>query len=145
MKKLFLIMGLSILLVVGAGCGSKEVNGESSEDVPVHWVNAKIQNDQAKMLHLLDQKTEALDPETKSNSEDEIKHFRLTEWKANDERYFYEIEYKNPTNNDKVETEKMEVIKTKDGWKRTKYSNLQRFDKLVQDLKPEVLRELHDE
>jgi predicted small lipoprotein YifL len=144
MKKLFLIMSLALVLVV-TGCGNNEVNGKGPEDIPVEWVNAKIQNDQAKMLHLLDQKTEALDPKTKSNSKDEIKHFRLTEWKANDERYFYEIEYKNPTNNEKVETEKMEVIKTKNGWKRTKYSNLQSFDKLVQDLKPEVLRELHDE
>lgn len=137
-------MGLTLLLAT-AGCGSNEVNGKGPDDIPVDWVNAKIQNDQKMMLDLLDQKTEALDPEAEKYSDEKIKQYRLTEWKASNERYFYEIEYKNPTNNEKVETEKLEVIKSEEGWKRTKYSNLQNFDKLVQDIKPEVLRELHDE
>ncbi|MGX1195939.1 hypothetical protein [Metabacillus sp. SLBN-84] len=144
MKKLILLMGLTLLLAT-AGCGSNEVNGKGPDDIPVDWVNAKIQNDQKMMLDLLDQKTEALDPEAEKYSDEKIKQYRLTEWKASNERYFYEIEYKNPTNNEKVETEKLEVIKSEEGWKRTKYSNLQNFDKLVQDIKPEVLRELHDE
>ena len=97
------------------------------------------------MLDLLDEKTKALDPEQKAERKDTIKQYKLTEWKANGEHYFYEVEYLDPTDNDRLKTEKMEVIKTDSDWKRTKYGNLVNFDKLVEDLNPEVLREMHDE
>lgn len=138
-------MSISFLLIVAAACGNNEIDGKGPADIPVEWVNAQIQNDQSKMLDLLDEKTDALDPEEEARNKDTIEHYKLTEWKANDERFFYKVEYQDPTENDRLSTEKLEVIKTDSGWKRTKYGNLVDFDKLVADLKPEVLRELHDE
>lgn len=143
MKKLFLIMGLSVLMVV-AGCGKNEVDGNEPAGIPIKWLNAEIQENQSAMLELLDDKSKALDPEDQADNKETIKKYKLTEWKASDERYFYQVEYEDPMENS-MKTEKMEVIKTSDGWKRTKYGNLTNFDKLVEDLNPEVLRELHDE
>jgi len=144
-RKFFSIISVSFLLIIAAACGSNEVNGKGPADIAVEWVNAQIQGDEPKMLKLLDEKTKALDPEDKARNKETIKHYKLTEWKASDERYFYKIEYQDPTDNDRVKTEQMEVIKTDSGWKRTKYSDLYDFDKLVEDLKAKVLRELHDE
>ncbi|MFP4854715.1 hypothetical protein, partial [Paraburkholderia sp. BR14264] len=84
-------------------------------------------------------------PEQKAERKETIKRYNLTEWKVNDERYFYEVEFQDPTENDRVRTEKMEIVKTDSGWKRTKYGNVHDFDKLVMGLEPEVLRELYDE
>ncbi|GIN41495.1 hypothetical protein [Heyndrickxia oleronia] len=145
MKKLLMFMSFSFLLIIVAGCGSNEVNGDGPADIPVEWVNAQIQNNQSKMLDLLDEKSEALDPEQKAERKETIKRYKLTEWKVNDERYFYEVEFQDPTENDRVRTEKMEIVKTDSGWKRTKYGNVHDFDKLVMGLEPEVLRELYDE
>jgi hypothetical protein len=147
MKKLMLIMSISFLLLIATACGNKEVDGtgKGPADIPVEWVNAQIQGDEPKMLDLLDEKTKALDLEDKSRNKETVKHYKLTEWKANAEHYFYKIEYLDPTDNDRLSTEQMEVIKTDSGWKRTKYGDIYDFDKLVEDLKPEVLMELHDE
>ena len=138
-------MSISFLVIVAAACGNNEASGKGPADIPVEWVNAEIQKNQSKMLDLLDKKSTALDPEDTADSEDTIKHYKLTEWKASDERYFYEVVYQDPTENESISTEKMEVIKTGSGWKRTKYGNLVNFDTLVEDLKPEVLRELQNE
>lgn len=145
MKKSFLIITFSILLIVAASCSNKEVSEKGPSYIPVDWVNAQIQNDQAKMLDLLDEKTTALSANEKARNKETIEVYRLTEWKVNDNHYFYMIEYQDPTLNNRLKTEKLEVIKTDSGWKRTKYGNLVDFDKLVRGLKPEVLKELFDE
>lgn len=137
-------MNVSFLLIIAAACGSNEVNGKGPADIPVEWVNAEIQKNEPKMLDLLEKKSKALDVEDKAENKETIKQYKLTEWKANDEHYFYKIEYLDPTDNDRLRTDKMELIKTDSGWKRTKYGNINDFDKLVEDLKPTVLRELHD-
>jgi hypothetical protein len=145
MKKIMLAISVSFVLIVAAACGSNEINGKESADIPVEWVNAMIQGDEPKMLDLLDEKTKALDREDKARNKETVEHYKLTEWKASDDRYFYEVEFQDPTDNNRVRKEQMEVIKTDSGWKRTKYSDINDFDRLVEDLDPKVLRELHDE
>lgn len=145
MRKLFSIMNVSFLLIIAAACGSNEVNGNESANIPVEWANADVQKDQSKKLDLLEKKETLLDPEDKPDNKNTIKNYKLTQWKVNEDNYYYEITYENPTQNNKLKTEKMEVIRTDSGWKRTKYGDIYNFDKLVEDLKPEVLRELHDE
>ncbi|AUS14699.1 hypothetical protein D9C10_22605 (plasmid) [Bacillus subtilis subsp. subtilis] len=144
MKKSILILAFSLLSIVAAACGNNEVNGQGSADIPVEWVNAHIQKDQSKMLSLLDKKESALDPEDKADNKKTIENYKLTEWKASDDRYFYEIVYENPTKNNNLETEQMEVVKTDSGWKRTEYGEVYNFDKHVEDLEPKVLKELHN-
>lgn len=143
MKKSILIIALLLISIVTAACGNNEINGQGPADIPVEWVNAHIQKDQSKMLSLLDKKETALDSEDKADNKETIQNYKLTEWKASDDRYFYEIVYENPTKNNKLETEQMEVIKTESGWKRTEYGEVYNFDKHVTDLKPKVLKELH--
>ncbi|TDL76170.1 hypothetical protein [Peribacillus frigoritolerans] len=144
MKKLFLIMSLSVLMVVAAACGSNEVNGKGPEDIPLEWANADTQRDQSKLLSLLDKKETALDPEDKADNNKTVEKYKLIEWKGNNNNYFYEISYENPIKKDTLKIEQMEVIKTDDGWKRTAFGDLKDFDKLVEDLKPKVLREMND-
>ncbi|MEC2054215.1 hypothetical protein I6J18_00295 (plasmid) [Peribacillus psychrosaccharolyticus] len=145
MKKLLYIFSISFLVLITAACGKNEVDESGPADIPIKWVNAQIQNDQSKMVELLDKKTTALDQNQNAERKDTIKKYTLTEWKATNENYFYKIEFQDPTDKEKLRTDKMEVIKTESGWKRTKYGNIVDFDRLVEDLKPKVLRELHDE
>lgn len=145
MKKLICFLGITLLLTLITACGSNKGDDKGPEEIPVKWVNAEIQKDQSKMLELLAEKTGALDSEKKSTSKDTIKNYKLTEWKVNEKDYFYEVKYQNPTKGNQLKIEKMEVIKTKNGWKRTKYGDINNFDSLVEDLKPKILRELHGE
>ncbi|MDT0163595.1 hypothetical protein [Bacillus sp. AG4(2022)] len=139
MRKAWLPVVLSIVFIVAAACGN---NGQGPSDIPVEWVNAEVQKDQSKMLKLLNEKSKALDPEDKADNDLVIETYKLTEWKANDDRYFYEVIYEHPEKGRMV-TERMEVINTDSGWKRTSYSDLRNFETLIGDLEPEVLKELH--
>lgn len=141
MKKLILLMGLTLLLSA-TGCGSNEVNGKGPEEIPVEWATAMIQKDQGKRLELLDDKTDALNPNEGPKNKEKVKKYRLTEWKASNDSYFYKIEFKDPIK-DEMKTETMEVIKTDSGWKRTEYLNLNNFDSLVKDIEPKVVKELN--
>lgn len=146
MRRLLLMMSVSFLLLIAAACGSKEeVNGsgEGPADIPVQWANAEVQMDQAKRLELLEEKTKALDPKHGPENNKAIEQYKLTEWKVSDSNYFYEITYQHPIE-DRLKTERMEVIKTDSGWKRTKYGEIYNFEKLVEDLELKVLKELHD-
>ncbi|HER2025532.1 hypothetical protein LCL90_22915 [Bacillus infantis] len=140
MRKAWLPVVLSVVVIVAAACSN---NGQGPSNIPVEWVNAEVQRDESKMLQLLDEKTIALEPEDKANNDLVIETYKLTEWKANDNRYFYEVTYEHPEE-DRMVTERMEVINTDNGWKRTSYSDLRNFEVLTGDLEPEVLKELHE-
>lgn len=144
MKKVASIFALSSLLIVAAGCSSNEKNGKEPSEVAIEWVNAQVQKDESKMLELLDKKTEALDADDKSDNDLVVENYKLTQWKASDSRYFYEVVYEHPENGG-TDTEKMEIIETDNGWKRTKYSDLANFDTFTADIEPEVLKELHEQ
>jgi hypothetical protein len=144
MKRMLSIAIFALFLSITVACGNKEGKETGSSAIPVKWANAEVQMDQSKLLDLLDKKETALDPEDKPDSKEKIKNYKLTEWRANKDRYFYEIVFENPIKKD-IKTEKMEVIKTKKGWKKTEYGNVYNFDEFVEDLKPKVLKELHDE
>ncbi|MCA1041996.1 hypothetical protein LCM00_21080 [Bacillus infantis] len=144
MRKAWLPVVLSIVFIVAAACSNNETKGKGSSDIPVEWVNAHIQKDQGKMVQLLQKEQTALDPEDEPDNSVVVENYRLTEWKANDERYFYEIVYEHPEEKS-TKTERMEIVKTDNGWKRTQYGDVYNFDELVADLEPKVLRELHEQ
>jgi hypothetical protein len=145
MRKIFFIMSIIFLFVIVSACGNEEVDGDGKRpaDIPVEWVNAEVQKNQSKMLELLAEKSKALDPEDRADNQNDIKEYKLTEWKVTDDRFFYEIIYQHPSKNS-VNTELMEVIKTDSGWKRTKYGDLRNFDDLIAGLEPKVIRELQE-
>ncbi|OXT15219.1 hypothetical protein B9K06_22170 [Bacillus sp. OG2] len=139
MRKAWLPVVLSIVFIVAAACSN---NSQGPSNIPIEWINAEVQKDQSKMLQLLNEKSKALDPEDKADNELVIENYKLTEWKGNKDRYFYEVIYEHPEKESMV-TERMEVINTDSGWKRTSYSDLRNFETLIVDLEPEVLKELH--
>ncbi|OHR66389.1 hypothetical protein HMPREF3291_01685 [Bacillus sp. HMSC76G11] len=144
MKKLFLIMSISLLLVVAAACGSNEVNGKGPEDIPVEWAKAMIQRDESTRAELLIKNDGVMSPDKGPQNKQKLESYELTEWKANDDKYFYRIKFIDPEA-DEGRTETMEIVKTDKGWKRTKFDNLSNFETLVESLDKKVLKELHDE
>jgi len=142
-KNVFSPVVIVFSLCMLVACGSNKVDGKGPSEIPVEWVNAEVQRNGSKMLDLLDEKTNALDSDQKAESNTVIENYKLTEWKASEDRYFYEVIYENPQKSGAT-TEQMEVVKTDEGWKRTSYSDLRNFDTLTQDLEPNVLKEMHD-
>ncbi|ALA55252.1 hypothetical protein CAY60_020805 [Shouchella clausii] len=142
-------LSLMIILLAAAGCGSegsKEINGKKAEDIPVEWAIAMIQRDDAKRLDLLVQSTEALDPEKGPQNEEELDSYQLTEWKASEDKFFYEIKFVDPVaESTPSRQERMEVVSTEDGWKRTQFGNLKNFETLVEDIESRTIKELHEE
>ena len=145
MKKLLYIFSLSFIVLIVAACGKNEVDESGPADIPIKWANADTQRDESKLLSLLDIKETALDANDKADNKKNVKDYKLVEWKVNEDNYYYEITYENPIKENRLKTEKMEVIKTENGWKRTEFGDIYDFEKKVEDLKPVVLRELHDE
>ncbi|AJD92899.1 hypothetical protein JMA_35820 [Jeotgalibacillus malaysiensis] len=112
MKKTIISLGWIFVFATTAACSNSE--RESPSNIAVEWLNASLQKDQSTMLELIDQSTNALDPKEGAVNDLAIENYTLTEWKANDERYFYEIVYEHP-DNQSVATEQMEVIKNDQG------------------------------
>lgn len=144
MKKWIVAAGLTTTIFVTAACGSEKVNGQGPSNIPVEWVNAHIQKDQGKMAELLEKEQSLIDPEDKADNDSQVENYKLTEWKVDDDRYFYEIVYEHPEEG-RLKTDKMEVIQTDDGWKRSKYGEINDFDQLVANIEPKVLKELHNQ
>ena len=145
MKKLLYIFSISFLIMIVGACGKNEVDESGPTDIPIKWANADTQRDESKLLSLLDIKETALDANDKADNKKNVKDYKLVEWKVNEDNYYYEITYEDPIKENRLKTEKMEVIKTENGWKRTEFGDIYDFEKKVEDLKPVVLRELHDE
>ena len=141
MKRRLVFVVILAMVLIATACGNKDSEGPSN--IPVEWVNADIQKNQSQMLELLDEKSKVLNSEDKADNDLVVKNYKLTEWKASDERYFYEVVYEHPEKGGIV-NERMEVIKTSEGWKRTTYSDIANFEEFTKDLEPEVLKELHE-
>ena len=146
MRKALLIMSILFLFVIAAACGNKEVDGDGGgpADIPVQWATAMIQRDEATRATLLVENNGVMSSDKGSENNKKLGSFELTEWKASDDKYFFEINFVDPISN-QGRSERMEVVKTEDGWKRTKYGNLTNFESLVGGLEGKVLKELHQE
>ncbi|WP_221568646.1 hypothetical protein [Alkalihalobacillus sp. TS-13] len=125
-----------VLGIVTVACVPQEPDKDPAQ-VPVAWINAEVQNDEGTMYALLAKKSIALDPKDDADFEWSVETYHLTEWKVNEGRFFYEIIYIDPNNEFIVE--QMEVIQTKKGWKRTKYTDLNNFEFYIAHLEPVVL------
>jgi hypothetical protein len=146
MKKVLLIMGMLFLLVIASACGNDEVDGDGKgpADIPVQWANAMIQRDEATRAKLLVENNGVMTLDKGPENIEKLGSYELTEWKASNDKYFYEINFVDPIS-EQGRSERMEVVKTEDGWKRTKYGNLTSFESLIAGLEGKVLKELHEE
>lgn len=145
MKKWIRNMSMLFLVMIAVACGNDEIDGKGPDTIPIEWANAHVQKDQSTMVKLLDKENDILDADDGPDNDETIQNYKLTKWKVDDNQYFYEITYEYPSKKNKLKTDKMEVIQTDSGWKRAKYGDIRNFDKLVEDLEPDVIRELHDE
>lgn len=144
MKKFSLVMSFLFLLIIAAACGSNEINGKGPDDIPVEWAKAMIQRDEATRASLLLENDGIMSPDKGPQNKEKLGIYELTEWKANDDKYFYKIKFIDPVA-DEGRTETMEIIKTDSGWKRTQFDNLSDFDVLIGGLDGKVLKEMHNE
>lgn len=139
-------MSVLFFSVIASACGNEEVDGDGKgpADIPVQWANAMIQRDEATRARLLVENNGVMSLDKGPENIGKLESYELTEWKANNDKYFYEINFVDPIS-EQGRSERMEVVKTDDGWKRTKYGNLTSFESLIVGLEGKVLKELHEE
>lgn len=148
MKRIGLLMMLFLMSLLAIACGSETsggevINGLKPSDVPVKYIQARIQHDAKTMNDLLFEKTE-FDPNAmppKNNLQ--LQNYQLTEWKFDNVTYYYIMEYIDPENK-KLHKEDFRVIKTEDGWKKDDYGDTPNFEQIVSNLEKNktILREL---
>ena len=139
-------MSIIFLFVIVSACGNEEVDGDGKRpaDIPVDWATAMIQRDEATRAKLLVENDGIMSSEKGPQNIEELGSYELIEWKASEDNYFYEINFVDPISN-KGRSERMEVVKTGAGWKRTKYGNLTNFESLVGGIEGKTLKEIHEE
>lgn len=146
---LFLVLLLFSLITTACGSGSVSVgetaNGLKPSDIPVKYIQTDIQNDGDGMNELLAKKTKFYPNAMPPKNNLQLQNYQLTEWKFDDDTYYYLIEYIDPQDN-LLHKEDFRVIKTKDGWKKDSYGDTPNFEEIVSKLEKnkKVLRELNE-
>lgn len=145
MKRIGYLAVTVFLLIMTAACGTnKDSQGNSPSDIPVKWVNAVIQKDEHTQYQLLAKKFNDLNKNQGPKNNKTIKHYKLVQWKKNNDTYFYKITYEDPNDHGRVHGTTMKVVKTNNGWKRSEYLDVENFDLKVKGLKKKVLREMSE-
>ncbi|WP_134704942.1 hypothetical protein [Ammoniphilus sp. YIM 78166] len=150
MKRIGLLIMLFIMSLVTVACGGdnvsegETVNGLKPSDIPVKYTQDVIQNDGDGMNNLLAKKTKFYPNAMPPKNNIELQNYQLTEWKFDDDTYYYLIEYIDPRDN-LVHKEDFRVIRTQDGWKKDSYGDTPSFEEIVSKLEKnkKVLRELN--
>jgi hypothetical protein len=138
MKSKIIVFVVTMLLLVA--CGDSEA--AERREVPVQWATAIVQQDQSAMDSLLQEAFDSHDPTQGPQNDFQIDNYKLIEWKYDDETYFYEISYYN-VRREVSTTHQMEVVRTSEGWKKTRYGDSKRFKELEDQLgEGEMLREM---
>ncbi|PTM52181.1 hypothetical protein [Desmospora activa] len=69
--------------------------------------------------------------------------YRLVEYRANDDLYYYRLEY--PGQSKAVSTDYYKVFRTDEGWKTYYYYSKPKWEYETQDLEPNVVKGVHDQ
>lgn len=131
-----------------------EINGITARDVPILAVEAKARNDGKTLAKIfLDQNKQVLKdfydltrgPHGENKDWKMPPNYRLVEYKANEDTYYYLIQYPDTRNIEgKIITRHFKVIRTPEGWKAEEPST-RRWEYETQGLTPQVVKEVHDE
>ena len=152
MKRLGFLMTLFMISLLAIGCGSetsggKVINGLKPSDVPVKFIQARLQKDEKTMYSLIEGKKDylGLKKEQGPQNQEQIKNYRLTEWIFDSNTYYYKSEFIDPQEN-RLREDIFKVIKTKEGWKLDGYGDPPNFDEIVISLEKnkKILREMND-
>ncbi|MGM9988169.1 MAG: hypothetical protein ACI35O_13205 [Bacillaceae bacterium] len=146
MKKLvYLLIGICITILI-TGCGKNTSGSDAPRDIPVKWATADIQNDYKASYDLLDDNVAIKDfynDKSEVTKDKTLKEYKLTEWKAKEDKYYYVIMYR--YSNEVGVTERLEVSKVKGNWKITNvFSSDTKFKLYVENLSPKVIKELYE-
>ena len=99
MRKILFIMSIMFLFVIVSACGNEKVDGDGKRpaDIPVEWVNAEDSKKSIEDARITWLKIESIMIlKIGLIIKNDIKEYKLTEWKATDDSYFYEIIYQHP-------------------------------------------------
>jgi len=134
-----------------------KINGITARDVPILAVEAKARNDGKTLDQLiLDEDKEVLKdfydltrgPHGENKDWKMPPNYRLVEYKANEDTYYYLIQYpdtrKIEGNRGEIITRHFKVIRTPEGWKAEEPST-RCWEYETQGLTPQVVKEVHDE
>lgn len=125
-----------------AACGDQEA--EERRVVPIQFAEAKVQRDHSTLLNLIIEPNELLQGDQEAENDYTINNYELIEWKYEDDIYFYEMTYYDERRQQST-SEKMEIQRTDEGWKKTIYGDSRKFDEVVPTLgEGEVLREMSE-
>ena len=134
-----------------------KINGITARDVPILAVEAKARKDGKTIDKIfLDQNKQVLKdfydltrgPHGENKDWKMPPNYRLVEYKANEDTYYYLIQYpdtrKIEGNRGEIITRHFKVIRTPEGWKAEEPST-RRWEYETQGLTPQVVKEVHDE
>lgn len=153
MKRFVTLLMVAVLVLVASACGGggdqpEKINGMDPADVPLKYVNALVQLDDKTLTDLIASDTSKfLHPENPPEHPDyKVTTYELTQWKFDDDTYYYLMEYMNPARNNILDREDFKIIKTKDGWKKDSFGETKDFDVIVSklDKSKKVLKELNE-
>lgn len=152
---MILIASLVASCMVG-GDKPDKINGITARDVPILAVEAKARKDGKTIDKIfLDQNKQVLKdfydltrgPHGENKDWKMPPNYRLVEYKANEDIYYYLIQYPDTRKIEgrgEVITEHFKVIRTPEGWKAEEPST-RRWEYETQGLSPRVVKEVHDE
>lgn len=152
---LILISSIVASCMVG-GDEPDEINGITARDVPILVEEAKARNDGKTLDKLiLDEDKEVLKdfydlskgPHGQNKDWEMPKEYRLVEYEANEETYYYLLEYPDTRegSNGDIEKRFFKVVRTSEGWKTFNHYDNRNWRYETQGLTPRVVKEVHDE
>lgn len=150
MKRLVFLLGITLILLTG--CGPEVINGLSPRDIPVKSLEYRKSGNGEEYCKFvvpedMERADRLFDCSSKSKERWEIDPgYRLTEFKANEDTYYYLLEYRDESRivGLKDQREFYKIIRTEDGWKKHVLFSKERFDYETQGLEPKVVKEVHD-
>lgn len=153
MKRFIVLLILAVLTLVVSACGGEKqpekINGLGPADIPLKYVNARVQGDDKTLGELIASDTSHLNlkPENPPRHPDfQVTTYGLTQWKFDDDTYYYLLEFMNPARDNILDREDFKIIKTQEGWKKDSYGDTKDFDAIVGklDKSKKVLKELNE-
>lgn len=151
MKRLVFLLGITLILLL-TGCSPEVINGLSPRDIPVKSLEYKMSGNGEEYCKLiipehLESADDLYDCSSKPTGNWKLgSEYRLTEFKANEDTYYYLLEYQGESNvvGPRDRKEYYKIVRTEDGWKHYLFFGYSDFEYETQGLEPKVVKEVHD-
>lgn len=155
MKRLLTLLVLAAITILVIACSGRsdepeKINGVGPADIPVKYVDAQLKQDYKALTDLIAADMDFMNWDLNSppkHPEYEVTSYSLTQWKLDENTYYYLMEYLNPAKADQLDSENFKIEKTDEGWKKDSYGETPGFEEIVSRLEETktVLKELSSE